>query len=422
MVQSRTDYYSIPPLERLFVRALVVVLFCFAAIHVSIFISPRIADMGRWVGMAAALIIGHLWRKKNRYRFFLQKSGVDILIWGLLIAYLLSALDSVNEEKSLLYLGVCFLQIILFTFMSRRLSLEAWRFLFGSIAALCVLVSFMGLSGYITTPDKYIVQGRLAGLGNANSIGLIAMIGLIISLAKFLFAEMMEKSSRNRWRLFYFAGGVGCLMTLVLTGSRSSLGGMISGVLVVLFFVRRKSRLMVGLLSLIPLMPFLNMFFSTELEQRVSSAYVRSGGEDILFTRRYVWELALDYFKDNPWVGKGYAVHDAFGVVLDGSGYQGLLASVGIVGTVMFASVALWIVIHLFRRGMLLAKSKNYLPGNRELMALGGGCLVGLLVQGVGEPWMLGPGSLMHVVYWLSAGACIAAVMFQQVPRSHQRT
>ncbi|MHB8789325.1 MAG: O-antigen ligase family protein [Desulfobulbaceae bacterium] len=395
-----------------------IVLFFFAATQVSIFISPKIADVGRWVGMAVALFLGHVWGKKNGHRFSLIKGGVDVLIWGLLFAFSLSALDSVAKEKSFLYLAVCLLQIVLFTFMSRRLSLESWRLLFGSLVALCVVVSFMGLGGYLRSPDLYIVQGRLAGLGNANSVGLIAMIGAIISLAKFLFAEVQDMPNRKRWKIFYFFGGIGCLISLVLSGSRGSLGGMLSGILVVLFFTSRTSRLILGLLALIPLMPFLNLFVETELKQRVASAYVRAGGNDILYTRRYVWDQAIHYFKENPWLGKGYAVHDTFGMVLDGSGYHGLLASVGVVGILMFISVAVWILVRLFRRGMMLTKQKSYLPGNRELLALGGGCLVALLVQGVGEPWMLGPGSLMHVVFWLSAGACIAGIMFQQVSRS----
>ena len=72
-------------------------------------------------------------------------------------------------------------------------------------------------------------------------------------------------------------------------------------------------------------------------------------------------------------------------------------------------------------QGKILAKNKYYLPYNRELMAYGGGCFTALLVQGIGEPWMIGPGSLVHVVYWLSAGACIASLLFTQVPLALQK-
>jgi len=48
---------------------------------------------------------------------------------------------------------------------------------------------------------------------------------------------------------------------------------------------------------------------------------------------------------------------------------------------------------------------------SRQLIVLGGGVIVGSIVQGVGEPWMIAPGALMHVIYWLSAGACITGIM-----------
>lgn len=411
-------YNSVPPSERLFVKVLTVVLFCFAAAQVSIIISPKIADVGRWIGMTVSLLIGHEWLKNNGHRFFFKQGSVDALIWGLLLAYSLSAFTSFAIEKSSIYLTVCFLQIILFTFMSRQLSLESWRFLFCSLATICIAVAFIGVGGYIRTPEEFLVQGRLAGLGNANSVGLFAMIGLIICTAKFLFAEMEDVNRRKRWKQYYLLGGIGCLVSMLLSGSRGSLGGMIAGVLVVFFYVRGVSRVMLGLFALIPLMPFLNLLVETELKQKIASAYIRGGGGDFLFTRRYIWAKAIEYFKEDPWLGKGYAVHDTSGLVLDGSGYHGMLASVGIVGTALFLSVAGLILVRLFRRGMMLTKQKNYLPGNRELLALGGGCFVALLVQGVGEPWMLGPGSFMHVVFWLSAGACIAGITYKQVPRS----
>ncbi len=411
----RKSFNAVPPSERHFVRALLLVLLCFVAMQIGFLIPVSVADMGRWAGMLTALFLGYIWQRKNTQTGKGRKHSVDALLFGLLLLYLFSALDSVAQQISLLYWAVCFLQVVLFTLMTRRLSLESWRGLFGALVALCVYASFMALRGSVANPDKFMVQGRLTGVTNANSTGLIAMIGVIISWAKYLFADLQSGGNRKHWRLFYLSGGVGCLIALVLSGSRSSLGGMLSGILVVLFFARRVSRL----LLLIPLLPFLDFFIATPFVQGLLPAFSRGGGADLLTTRRDQWEQAINLFKESPWLGKGYAVHDASGMVVDGSGYHGLLASVGIVGTILFLSIAFWILVHLFSRGLMLTKNKNHLPCNRELMALGGGSFIALLVQGIGEPWMLGPGSLMHVVFWMSAGACIAGILYPQVPREH---
>lgn len=398
-------------LERRFVFTLVIVLFLFAASLISI-IPSRLPELGRWVGMSGCIIFGFNW-KKSIHSLFSGK--IDILIILLLTFYLASSLVSVSIQKSLLYLAVCVLQIVLFTLLTRHLKYDSWLLIYDFLVALCVLVSWMGVGGYISSPEKYVVQGRLAGLSSANSMALIAMLGIISSFVQYLFLGSRGTQPDRVWRLFYLLGGIGCLVALVLTGSRGSLGGMLSGVIVVLFFSGKFSRIIPILLALIPLAPVLNDFIADSgLDKTVASAYVRSDTDDMLYSRRAVWDQSIQYFYENPWLGKGYAVHDASGSFVDGSGYFGLLASVGVIATGLFLLIAALIVVRLYRLGSRLHRHTNMPPGNRHLMALGGGCLVALLVQGVGEPWMLGPGSFIHVIYWLSVGACIAATSVPQ--------
>lgn len=416
---GQMGFSAVPPSERWLVRVLILALICFTAIQASIPMLYTVANIGRWITMLLALILAYRWKKKNPYPAISNQGGFDILVWGLLFAYLLSALYSVAQNISFLYLQVCTLQVILFGLMIRHLSIESWRLLFGWLLILCVLVSVMGLRGSVVDPEKYLVQGRLAGLGNANSMGLIAMLGIVSALAKFMFADFqnLSRQKQKQLKLFYALGGVACLATLVLSGSRGSLGGLLTGVVVVTSF-SRLSRYAPKLMVLLMLIPVLNWFVGSEIEQIISSVYVRGDDTDLLYSRRESWSLALEYFKESPWLGQGYALHDVTGLVVDGSGYLGLLASVGIIGTFLFACIALWILLGLFKWARIFGtRKKHYLPFNRELLALGGGSFSALLVQGIGEPWMLGPGSLMHVIYWVAAGACIAGFTYQQVPR-----
>jgi hypothetical protein len=57
------------------------------------------------------------------------------------------------------------------------------------------------------------------------------------------------------------------------------------------------------------------------------------------------------------------------------------------------------------------------LRANQDLLAASSACVVGLFAQGIGEPWMIGPGSFVHMIYWLCAGASIAAITVYQQDR-----
>ena len=404
--------------ERIFTLSLMLSLFFFAAASVSLIISPAIAVVGRWIGMTIALGLGFLWRFGSSKAVVVRQRPVDLLIWGLMFGYFLSALSSVAEQKSILYLGVCFMQIILFTMLSRSLSLESWRLLFRFLMILCVIVSTLGLFGYVRAPDRFIVQGRLAGLGNANAIGMIAMVGLLVSLSNLLFDRTQLSIRKFRWKNFYFLSSIACLTALVLSGSRSSVGGTTSGILVVLFFALGVSRVLLAALLFMPMaLSFSALFENSGLEQILARGLLRDSGQDLLFSRRDQWAQALEVFEGKPLLGAGYGVHYPDGIVIDGSGYHGLVASVGVIGATFFFGIAFWLIVRLFRLGGVLIKRKNQSAGNRELLAVGGGCFIALFVQGVGEPWMLGPGSITHVIYWLSVGACISAIYL-----SHERS
>lgn len=389
--------------QRFFVFSLVVVIGCFASALVSTIVPGRVAELGRWAGLIASLLAGLSIRKSQGGN--VSKAGVDKIVWVLLLAFFLSASFSVAVVKSLLYFLVCLLQILVFVFLSRRLSAPSWRFLFQSLMVLCIFISWASLVGYVSSPDQYIVQGRLAGLSNANAVGVITMIGFVIAFTKIF---VVSDGKIVRWKLqsfFYLTAATSCLYALYLSGSRSSLAGALLGVIIALFFARRSAIIKLLILVFCSLLPLLYSVADDRLLH-----YQRDDSNDLLFSRQDVWFQSLELFRENLLLGTGYAAHDEAGTIIDGSGYHGLLASVGIIGTSLFLAIALAIIFRLVRRGLYLASHKNYAYGHRDIIALGAGCFVALLTQGVGEPWMIGPGSLMHVIYWLSVGACLSSL------------
>jgi hypothetical protein len=101
------------------------------------------------------------------------------------------------------------------------------------------------------------------------------------------------------------------------------------------------------------------------------------------------------------------------GAVFDGGGYFAVAGCVGLIGAIPFGAliVALGVTISRYRGR----------PGTKENERLYGlqacSIIVGLLVELVGEPWLLGPGSPIHLVFWMCVGALMCATNSPQRAR-----
>jgi O-antigen ligase len=399
-------------IDRLLTASLVMLIVMFASALTSL-VPVSFAESGRWISLVLCTLVALVAPRVTLPSLVGRASGFQAAAFIMVAAYGISTLDSIFSEKSQLYWAVCALQVFLFTQLASKLGLQAWRTVYLSMLVMCAGVCVAALLGYSQNPERYVVQGRLAGTTNANSTALIAMLGAVLGCAALLSDEIARNLTR---RLLLLGCVAACLPSLVLTGSRGSLGGLVIGFATVAIVYGGVSRRRLLLLVAVAVGPALIAAMGSNVNESLSSVYARADSDDILYSRREVWEASLDVFRESPWFGSGYGVHDAEGGFIDGSGYHGLLASVGLVGLIAFFGVAAWMLLHLWHALRAIRMYPAQLSGNRELLGFAAGCFTGLLAQGIGEPWTIGPGAFAHLIFWLSAGACVAGITMVYPP------
>jgi O-antigen ligase len=407
--------------------------FVYLAAHVKLGVPSGIASLGRWgalFGVAGVSI--WLLTFSERARSVLSRTGgVGFILLVLYVFLLGTALAGFQVRLSILKWVLVGVTLFVFVYAANRLlAVEEWSrlvwalfFLWAGVLAVIFVAAVTGVAPLLSHFGIY-HQGRLAVLGNPNSVGMVALTGSVTALS---LQEWPAVVGRWKRRAVPLAALIASFLVLLWTGSRSSLGGFVLGALI-WAVVTGKSGKVIGFGLLGGIVLWIWTLDLSSLETLgVIVERLQSG--TLLATREGVWEASLRNWQEYPWFGHGYGITDggydleglagSVGSVRDGSGYFGVLESIGVVGLglffVLYGVVArnLW---HLMRqRGRAQDR-----PGWR--LALYGGILfLGFAVNAVGEPWLLGPGSFPHIVFWWALGAHVAGMSHLRVGRTHRR-
>ena len=313
---------------------------------------------------------------------------------------------------SILKWGALVVQVIVLVCFSVHLfSIVQWERLFAAlfvltstVVALAFSIYLLGYNPFWGHPVWY--HGRLAAISNPNSIAVVAALNGIVAL-------WMRERYRNGGGKRRVVVGllVVSLIVLGLTGSRTSAGAFIAGVLVWGWATRNMKWffLLFGTL-LVVFVVSEGYFYDLTGQFRLS---------DPTNSREGVWEASYASWLQRPWFGYGYGITgqqytvtslaSAVGSVRDAAGYLGLLESVGMVGAcgllVVYGTVLrhVWNVAQLWRQGVR----------SRELwVALTSGTVFAtLIVHAGGEAWIIAPGGFPHVLMWLSVGGLVYGVL-----------
>jgi O-antigen ligase len=261
-------------------------------------------------------------------------------------------------------------------------------------------------AGFVGVVDPRLViqsTNRLSSLSNANSVGVIAMA------ASLLWLWQWSSASQLKWRWITLCMLSGCVATLWWTGSRASLGGFVVGVAVWIFVKRRSRRTVAAVMLMIGfslvLRPGLLRQSGSLFQQRIYR------GADLFASREDVWNASVASWRARPWIGYGYGISamaleregdliNSIGALRDGSGYLGVLESVGVVGVLALFAFFGFIIIPGFHAARASPKMQVG-PGLPLIMAL--------LINASAEPWLLGPGSLQQLLMWIAAASILAS-------------
>lgn len=407
--------------------------FIYLAAQIDIGVPASLTGVGRWVALFGVAGAGTwLLAFSGRTRSFPTRTrGLTTTIFGLLIMYLATALAGFAVQISVLKWSLLVTQVYVFVYVAncvlRREDwyalVEALFLLLGGVMGVILLAVLADVTLIATGWGTY-VQGRVAVLGNPNSIGMVALISAVSGLWAGRWPTFV-----TTWKQYVpWAVAVASVLVLLWTGSRTSLASF--GVGAAIWVVAtRKIGWSLGLGVVLGLVTWVWSMDAT-LVELVGVIVERMQEDALTASRDHVWEASLRNWREYPWFGHGYGVTEGYqvdgfagatGSVRDGSGYFGVLESVGIVG--LGALVALYgVVAWSLQKGIIYRAAAAAQWSDWNLALYGMSLFFSLAVHTAGEPWMLGPGSVGHLVFWLAAGLVVAGVSSGRTRSSKPRS
>lgn len=355
---------------------------------------------------------------------------------GLFILYAAGATATSLYSPAPIFGFVSGLSLLGLAMVAARLShgdqsdlITMWRAIFFASCLTCLLsLALLAISPQ-QARDMSDVRYRLRGVtGAANALGPIMAIGFVVSLLMYRVAQ------RNAMRRFAQVMAVAFVATLLLTNSRSSILGLVAGMVgtaLVAGAIGTFGFLVVLLVLAVGGATLLNPGISESILELLAGLFARTGQVTELTTltgRGVIWEACWKLIVDRPWVGYGLgsvrvvlplSYADEWGNTY-GSAHNFLLESlisVGWIGSLPLIAVLLMglaFLISYFRKNQQDRKTlaKKIIEPGRQVNVWLGLCalrgLLTLLVQGMSEKSFAGqPGSTT-----LALGAILATTVY----------
>lgn len=240
-----------------------------------------------------------------------------------------------------------------------------------------------GSSAVSNEVNNHIFSGLMGEKGEAAFIMVVAIILLLANCA----AEMKVSKKNAIWLCILF-------VALILPAKRMLFViGILMCMLYLLFWTSGKKKLIsIGIFGSLASIGYIVVSniptLNTLLERFVTFSEDKS-----VNGRTYLWEYAIEMYRNKPWLGYGYGSFNSYaslkGVILTSSRewvsqahniYFQLLGEVGIIGTIFFLLIAILGVsnfIQVYKRRSLLDRN------DFQLLFLGGNIQVLILVYGL---------------------------------------
>ena len=282
--------------------------------------------------------------------------------------YFITAIVGFAVELSLLKLTLAVAQVFLFVYAANRLlSLQEWYYLCVCFGALLIGITGIlfigGLTGWSPIQTRWGIyhQNRLAVLSNPNSIAMVALAAGLLALWADRWPLFQGFADSKYALLQYLPWGIVGMAALVLlwSASRTSQVAFLLGLGIWVLASRQSLYLVLsgGVLATV-----LWLWRSGgDVVASAESLLSRWDSDTLLMTRGGVWEESLRNWQEHPWFGHGFGVTEggfeaqslleSVGSVRDGSGYFGVLESIGMVGMLALLTVYAVVAWNLYRLG-----------------------------------------------------------------------
>lgn len=314
---------------------------------------------------------------KKEYRFEISMpsvvtSFIIVAIWLLISNILVNVSYNITAAASYLWLLKWIEIIIFFILIQYIMTKDSYKIAVYVIMFSGIAIGFVGLLSY--DGDRL----RLV-FGNPNTLAAFFILPALYFLANLIVED--------NYRLFYAVGFLVVSFSLIMTGSRSGMLGLISGTLILLYLVRdylsvrhilQSIPLVLILLILIPLYAggrAISRFINIIVIQDGSIRIAETTATDPIFSRVDRTKQGIDLFIESPIFGHGWFASPSRILFLDVH-YTTILVETGIVGAVLFAILYLMI----FKSFYFARVEGSYILGSVGFAWFGG-----LLVHSVGD-------------------------------------
>jgi O-antigen ligase len=271
----------------------------------------RFMDL-RWIALLMLVFISGLnWiiiRSRKGLGLFLDKSSTILLV------YFLVTFLTVIEAENPLFSGLrwsshAMMLLVFLIFLRQNITFnQIQNILVGLkiIIAVMLLLSLLNPAPQTIYDNFRVFRGAM---GNANTMGQIAAIGMIIYFHSFLIG-------RDK-RLCYLEGVIACIAGVViwLSGSRSAMIVGITGIgLIIFFYSKRMKGKVIWTIFLICLLTLTFPTLFSGMKQFILKSDDLSSitlSKQITKSRSAVWSSAWEGFKSRPVFGWGFGTDNS---------------------------------------------------------------------------------------------------------------
>lgn len=287
----------------------------------------------------------------------------------------------------------------------------------GRIGVMLALMAVPSLVGFVVgSPAIFFHEaGLFRGVfGHANTLGAFAALWLVVGVG-----ALDAKLTRHRH--VTLAGIVAMGICVVASQSRAGFGASVIATFCYVLMTRPSGRLLVGslLAGTLALGAFILLPYAANLATRESTDFIFKGNEDdLLISRREVWETGWDNFAASPWFGHGFGTSVGeelkewkivgLGGREKGSAFIAALEETGVVGA-LFLCLPLGICVfsgfRLKRLNLRLRASSSLLQSDARLAAAFWAGAMGGIANNLAEGTLWSPGSPFGGMLLFLAGA-----------------
>lgn len=289
------------------------------------------------------IFIGIISLLNDTMKFKIQHVAI-LILFLITVFHIANSIDSLESSKVIGSLSLFFIMFFLLTAHQanlKELKLLSNCFVFSGF--LISLLLFVLKTEYEMGRFSYSVFGRLM---EPNYLASYLSITFLFTIKKVFIIK------KTYIKILFLLMSLGILFAMLLTGSRGAFLATIFSSFVLLFYDKDKSSLLVKIFLIFVLFFILFIFLPDNLADRFISRSYNDGSNRI---RLYLWNNAISYILERPFLGYGLASGRAITSV--GSAHNTFLSvtlNFGMVGLICFLIILFKDIKILIRRDMIL--------------------------------------------------------------------